>query len=173
MTRADKLLLLLLCGACMLAGCPEIRTAERPETAECPKPRSAPKPRNPPQTRRIPRARTGTPGRRAFRLPDVPEALRDPADRADLSGPALLGLFRLRRYGPAFVSGDHRAGFRRFSERAAPCPRGGRGGRYALFAGGRAERRRSIVSSGWATSIFTNPTPRCATRSFTSWCCGR
>ena len=77
MTRADKLLLLLLCGACMLAGCPEIRTAERPETAECLETAE------PAADTADSESADGTPGRRAFRLPDVPEALRDPADRAD------------------------------------------------------------------------------------------
>ena len=55
----------------MLAGCPEIRTAERPETAE------------PAADTADSESADGIPGRRAFRLPDVPEALRDPADRAD------------------------------------------------------------------------------------------
>lgn len=69
MTRADKLLLLLLCGACMagrMSGDPH-RRASRNRGA---------------------RRRHGgfrecgrDSRRRAFRLPDVPEALRDPADR--------------------------------------------------------------------------------------------
>ena len=55
----------------MLAGCPESRTAECPETAESAADTADSE------------SADGTPGRRAFRLPDVPETLRDPADRAD------------------------------------------------------------------------------------------